>query len=77
MRVKRGSQAPTLIASSTTHTPYLHWKNRYMSFEECLKIQGFNKLKSYPQSLERFQFSIGNAVNVKVVSKIAFNLFKH
>jgi len=48
-----------------------------MSFEECLKIQGFDNLKSYPDTFEKFHFTIGNAVNVKVVSKIAGNLLKH
>jgi DNA (cytosine-5)-methyltransferase 1 len=76
VRIKRNGQAPTLIASCITQTPYLPWKKRYISFEECLKIQGFTKLKSYPNTHEKFQFTIGNAVNVKVVSKIASNLFK-
>ena len=77
VRIKRSSQAPTLIASCITQTPYLPWKKRYMSSEECLKIQGFDNLKSYPDTFEKFQFTIGNAVNVKVVSKIANNLLKH
>ena len=77
VRIKRNTQAPTLIAGCLSQTPYLPWKKRYMSFEECLKIQGFDNLKSYPDTFEKFHFTIGNAVNVKVVSKIAGNLLKH
>mgnify|MGYP003325646123 CR=1 FL=1 len=42
---------------------------------ENLKIQGFDKLKYYPKAIDRFYPAIGNAINVKVVSKIAKNLF--
>ena len=42
--------------------------------DECLKIQGFEKLKHYPDTIDKFYTAIGNAVNVKVVSKIAKQL---
>ena len=75
MRVRRNISSPTLIASSVTQVPYLPWKKRYMSHEECLNIQGFRGIKSYPESFEGFYSTIGNAVNVGVVSRIAKNLF--
>lgn len=75
VRVKRSSSSPTLIASSVTQVPYLPWKKRYLCHEECLNIQGFKGIKSYPESYEDFYSTIGNAVNVGVVSKIAKNLF--
>ena len=43
--------------------------------DECLRIQGFHKMKYYPTDPDRFYSAIGNAVNVKVISKIAKNLF--
>ena len=48
-----------------------------MSHEECLNIQGFRGIKSYPEAHEAFYSTIGNAVNVGVVTKIAKNLFNH
>ena len=48
-----------------------------MSHEECLNIQGFKGIKSYPEAHEAFYFTIGNAVNVGVVTKIAKNLLKN
>ena len=46
-----------------------------MSYEECLKIQGMEKLKYYPKTNGVFFPAIGNAVNVKVVYKIGKELF--
>ena len=57
------------------HAAIAAWKKRYLSHEECLNIQGFKGIKSYPRSHEDFYSAIGNAVNVEVVSKIAKNLF--
>ncbi len=74
VRIRRNKNSPTLISSSITQVPYLPWKKRYLSQEECLNIQGFSGLKSYPMSLELFYATIGNAVNVTVVSKIAKQL---
>ena len=76
VRIRRNYSSPTLISACTSQVPYLPWKKRYLSQDECLKIQGFEKLKHYPASYDKFYPAIGNAVNVKVVSKIASNLFK-
>jgi DNA (cytosine-5)-methyltransferase 1 len=74
VRIKRNDNSPTLVSASVSQVPYLPWKNRYLSHEECLNIQGFKGLKSYPSGHEAFYMAIGNAVNVGVVSKIAKNL---
>ena len=74
VRIKRNNNSPTLVSASVSQVPYLPWKNRYLSHEECLNIQGFKGLKSYPSGHELFYMAIGNAVNVGVVSKIAKNL---
>jgi len=75
VRIRRNHSSPTLISASTSQVPYLAWKKRYLSLDECLKIQGFDKLKYYPPTVDKFYPAIGNAVNVKVISKIAKNLF--
>lgn len=75
VRIRRNKNSPTLISSSVCQVPYLPWKNRYLSHEECLNIQGFKGIKSYPEGDENFYNTIGNAVNVGVISKIAKNLF--
>ena len=75
VRIRRDKNSPTLVSSSVTQVPYLPWKNRYLSHEECLNIQGFKGIKSYPESFDNFYNTIGNAVNVGVISKIAKNLF--
>jgi len=74
VRIKRSDNSPTLVSSSVSQVPYLPWKKRYLSHEECLNIQGFKGIKSYPKTHEYFYATIGNAVNVEVVSKIAKNL---
>ena len=74
VRIRRNNSSPTLIAASTSQIPYLSWKKRYLSIDECLKIQGFQKLKYYPKTTDKFYTAIGNAVNVGVVSKIAKQL---
>lgn len=75
VRIRRDKNSPTLVSSSVTQVPYLPWKNRYLSHEECLNIQGFKGIKSYPESFDNFYNTIGNAVNVGVISKIAKQLF--
>ena len=74
VRIKRNNNSPTLISSSVSQVPYLTWKKRYLSYEECLNIQGFKKIRSYPKIDKQFYATIGNAINVGVVSRIAKNL---
>ena len=74
VRIKRNNNSPTLVSGTLSQVPYLPWKKRYLSHEECLNIQGFKGIKSYPKGHEDFYAAIGNAVNVEVVSKIAKNL---
>lgn len=74
VRIRRNFSSPTLVSFTTTQVPYLPWKKRYMSFEECLNIQGFNKLKHHSFAFDKFYPAIGNAVNVGVISRIAKNL---
>ena len=74
VRVKRMNAAPTLIHAAVTQLPYIPMLDRYLSIEECLKIQGFkekriiNTMKN--KGWERAFKAIGNAVNADVVEKI-------
>jgi len=77
VRIKRNDNSPTLVSASVSQVPYLPWKNRYLSHEECLNIQGFKGLQSYPSGHEAFYMAIGNAVNVGVITKISRNLLKN
>ena len=72
LRVKRLDAAPTLVNFSNTSTPYIPSLNRYLSIEECMKIQGLHELinKNLPETNE-FYRAVGNAVNADVVEKIA------
>lgn len=72
MRVKRMDAAPTLVNLSSSAVPYIPSLNRYMSHEECLKIQGLHELinDNLPKEFE-FYRAVGNAVNADVVEKIA------
>ncbi len=72
LRVKRLNAAPTLVNISSLHTPYIPSLKRYMSNEECLKIQGLHELlnDNFPNNIE-INRAIGNAVNADIVEKIA------
>ena len=75
VRVKRMNAAPTLIHAAVTQLPYIPMLKRYLSIEECLKIQGFKEDKIIEnlkkQGWERAFSAIGNAVNADVVERIA------
>jgi len=72
LRVKRLNAAPTLVNLTSSATPYIPSLKRYMSAEECLKIQGLHELinDNLPDSME-INRAIGNAVNADVIEKIA------
>ena len=74
IRIKRGLYSPTLVSSTLVQLPIIYKRMRYLSFEECLFLQGFPKKFKMPQSFEQFYWAIGNAVNVKVVKEIAKKL---
>ena len=74
IRIKRNTSSPTLIASTVSQVPILFEKKRYLSFEECMSLQGFPKKFHFANSFQNFYFAIGNSVNCDVVKKIAKNL---
>ena len=54
VRIKRSDNSPTLVSSSVSQVPYLPWKKRYLSHEECLNIQGFKGIKSILKHMNIF-----------------------
>ena len=79
IRVKRMNAAPTLIHASVTQLPYIPMLNRYLSIEECLKLQGLKEIISKIKNggWERTYSAIGNAVNADVVEKIAISFLSN
>ncbi len=83
IRVKRLDNAPTLVNLTSTSLPFVTSKNRYLTLEECLHLQGFHEKKfkrllnkDYLSEINKasddfFLRSLGNAVNVDVIEKIA------
>lgn len=70
VRVKRPTTAPSLIAMTATQVPIIGWERRYMTIEECQKLQSMDALRM-PESTARAYAALGNAVNVDVVRRIA------
>ncbi len=78
LRVKRMDAAPTLIHAAITQLPYIPQLKRYLSIEECLKIQGLREIIPIlrKKNYEMAYSAIGNAVNADVVQKIAKSFLK-
>lgn len=73
VRVKRPTTAPSLIAMTTTQIPIVgkaRETKRYMTKQECLRLQSMHRLKYLPESDSKGFKALGNAVNVELVKKI-------
>src|SRR5690606_20087555 len=81
VRVKRPTTAPALIAMTQTQVPILGAKisgtgaRRYMTPAECARLQSLGGI-TLPASDVAAYKALGNAVNAKVVRKIAEPLLK-
>lgn len=71
VRVKRRSTAPSLIAMTDTQVPIIGWEKRYMTPQECARLQSLDELRFLPTSSTQAFQALGNAVNSKVVEKVA------
>jgi DNA (cytosine-5)-methyltransferase 1 len=65
VRVKRPTTSPSLVAMTTTQVPIIGWERRYMTVEECARLQSMEGLKHLP-TLNLAMLALGNAINVKV-----------
>lgn len=71
VRVKRRTTAPSLIAMTDTQVPIIGWQRRYMTPQECARLQSLDGLKKLPDSPTKAFAALGNAVNSEVVGKVA------
>lgn len=71
VRIKRRTTAPSLIAMTDTQVPIIGWQKRYMTPRECGRLQSMDDLKELPKSASLAFQALGNAVNSKVVEKVA------
>lgn len=74
VRVKRQTTAPSLVAMTTTQVPIIAWEERYMTPQECARLQSLGSLKGLPVAATHAYKALGNAVNARVVELIARQL---
>jgi len=74
VRVKKATTSPSLIAMTTTQVPIVAWEKRYMTINECARLQSLNTLRHFPETETGAYKALGNAVNSKIVKMVARNL---
>ena len=74
VRVKRPQTTPSLIAMTITQVPIIGWEKRYMTAWECARLQSLDELSKLPASDSAAYKALGNAVNARLVEKVAANL---
>lgn len=73
VRVKRPTTAPSLIAMTDSQVPIIAWEKRYMTPEECARLQSLDGI-ALPASRPKAFRALGNAVNARVVETLADRL---
>lgn len=71
VRVKRRTTAPSLIAMTDTQVPIIGWQKRFMTPRECARLQSLDGLNQLPESPTQAFQALGNAVNSRVVERVA------
>lgn len=74
VRIKRPTTAPSLVAMASTQIPIVGWEDRYMTLDECKKLQSFDENFNLPESPGKAYSALGNAVNVEVAHRVAKSL---
>src|SRR5207245_5164129 len=71
VRVKRPTTAPSLVAMTATQVPIITWEDRYMTPNECKRLQSMDDLKHLPTSSTKAYEALGDAINVEVARRAA------
>ncbi|MFC2026410.1 DNA (cytosine-5-)-methyltransferase [Chloroflexota bacterium] len=76
VRIKRPTTSPSLVAMTATQVPIIAWEERYMTPDECKRLQSMDDLQWLPERPTKAYEALGNAVNVKIVELVADTLLK-
>ena len=76
VRVKRPTTAPSLVAMASTQIPIVGWEERYMTLQECKRLQSFGEDFHLPESHGKAYSALGNAVNVEIARLVAQSLLE-
>lgn len=74
IRAKSAESAPTLVAASSSQVPIVAWERRYITARERARLQDLGELEHLPNAVGASTRALGNAVNARVVERVAESL---